>query len=186
MKLLEAVELIESGIPRGGGIWAELGAGRGLFTRAIATLLGPAGKVVAVDRDAAAVAELRSPFPSTPGRLAPIVAIESDYHDIPTIASVVGAPPDGVLLANALHFAADPAPFIAKIAAWLRPGGRLVVVEYDGRPASRWVPYPVPLARLRAIAAQTGLGPPRAIGERRSAYGGIMYCALLERDQAVC
>jgi SAM-dependent methyltransferase len=185
LKLPEAVDLIEPGIPRDEGTWVELGAGRGLFTRALATLLGPGGKVVAVDRDAAAVAELRSPLPSTPGELAPIVAIESDYHDIPTIASVVGVPPDGVLLANALHFAADPAPLLAKISGWLRPGGRLVVVEYDGRPASRWVPYPVPLARLRSIAAPTGLGPPRMIGERRSAYGGIMYCAVLERDEAV-
>ena len=36
-----------------GGTWADIGAGEGAFTLALADLLGPGGRIVAVDRDAA-------------------------------------------------------------------------------------------------------------------------------------
>ena len=35
-----------------GGTWADIGAGQGAFTLALADLLGPGGRIVAVDRDA--------------------------------------------------------------------------------------------------------------------------------------
>src|SRR5919201_5026162 len=56
----DAVALLRGGVPRPGGTWLDLGAGRGTFTRALATLLGPAGRVYAVDRDPGAVAALRA------------------------------------------------------------------------------------------------------------------------------
>ena len=40
-----------------GGTWADVGAGSGAFTLALADLLGPGGRIVAVDRDAAALRE---------------------------------------------------------------------------------------------------------------------------------
>jgi hypothetical protein len=54
-----------------------------------------------------------------------------------------------------------------------------VIVEYDGRPANRWVPYPLSVARLSEFAAELSLLPPVVLGERPSAYGGIMYAAVL-------
>ena len=38
-----------------GGTWADIGAGQGAFTLALADLLGPGGRIVAVDRDARAL-----------------------------------------------------------------------------------------------------------------------------------
>ena len=38
-----------------GGTWADIGAGEGAFTLALADLLGPGGRIVAVDRDAHAL-----------------------------------------------------------------------------------------------------------------------------------
>ena len=35
-----------------GGTWADIGAGQGAFTLALADLLGPNGRIVVVDRDA--------------------------------------------------------------------------------------------------------------------------------------
>ena len=49
------VNLLQKGIPIPGGVWADLGAGRGAFTLALADLLGPTGVIYAVDRDAGAL-----------------------------------------------------------------------------------------------------------------------------------
>jgi ubiquinone/menaquinone biosynthesis C-methylase UbiE len=49
------VELIRAGVNGPGGTWADLGSGDGAFTLALAELLGPGGRIVSVDRDAAAL-----------------------------------------------------------------------------------------------------------------------------------
>lgn len=59
MNVTEAVEPIAAAIPGRGGTWADLGAGDGTFTRALAGLLGPDGRIYAVDCDAKAVESLR-------------------------------------------------------------------------------------------------------------------------------
>jgi SAM-dependent methyltransferase len=139
--------------------------------------------VYAVDRDRRAVAALERVARGAAG--AAVVALAGDFAD-PAAARRLALPPlDGVLMANALHFvpAAEQAAVLARVASWLRPGGRLVVVEYDDRPASRWVPHPVPLARLGAIVP-AGVTAPVRVGTRRSAFGGTMYAAASTRAPA--
>jgi ubiquinone/menaquinone biosynthesis C-methylase UbiE len=46
------VALIRGGVAEPGGIWADLGAGTGNFTWALAELLGLSATVHAIDRDA--------------------------------------------------------------------------------------------------------------------------------------
>ena len=53
MNVRDAVQLIAPAVPAGGR-WADLGAGRGTFTAALARLLGPGGTVYAIERDATA------------------------------------------------------------------------------------------------------------------------------------
>lgn len=184
MELQEAVDLIRPAIPAAAGFWADLGAGSGIFTRALARVLGPAGRVVAVDRDAAAVAALRSELRDDAPEWAPIAVIEGDLADVPTIARALGGPADGLLLANSLHFAPDPALILTDLTPLLNIRGRIVVVEYDGRPPNPWVPHPVPVKRLWAAAARAGFAEPLIVGERPSAYGGIMYCAVVETPRS--
>ncbi|MGH7674960.1 MAG: hypothetical protein ACREMV_06785, partial [Gemmatimonadales bacterium] len=62
---------------------------------------------------------------------------------------------DGILLANALHFVRNPDVVLARLAARVRPDGRVVVVEYDGRPAN-------PLG----TSPHSDGGPPRLGGRR--------------------
>jgi SAM-dependent methyltransferase len=88
-----------------------------------------------------------------------------------------------VLLANALHFVRDAEPVLARVARAVRPGGRVVIVEYDGRPASRWVPYPLPAERLPRLAARAGLGAVAVVGERPSAFSGRLYAAVAVRPE---
>ena len=69
-------------------------------------------------------------------------------------------------------------------AARVRPGGRIVLIEYDRRAASRWVPYPIPIARLPALARSAGLSAAAITSTRPSAFGGILYVAAADRGEA--
>ena len=60
MNARDARALIAPAVDGPGGIWADLGAGTGTFTRALAGLLGPDCTIYAVDRDPHSVAELSS------------------------------------------------------------------------------------------------------------------------------
>jgi trans-aconitate methyltransferase len=174
MRVEEAAALVAPAVHAvQGAVWADLGAGGGTFTRALARLLGPPAVVHAVDRDAGAMRALHG---------AGIVTHVADFADAAAWRALPLPPLDGVLLANALHFvpARGQGAVLARVAERLAPGGRLVVVEYDDRPASRWVPYPVPYARLGAVVPE-GMTAPSRVGERRSAYGGAMYAAFSAR-----
>ena len=179
MRVDEAAALIRQAVTTPGGVWADLGAGSGTFSRALAALLGPAGTVYAVDRDRRALATLATPHGDSPG--AAVVPVVGDF------TRPLALPPlDGALLANALHFvdSGDQAAVLGRVAALLRPGGALVLAEYDRRAASRWVPHPVAPARFAALAAAAGLSEPALIGERASAYGGVLYAAVARRPGA--
>jgi ubiquinone/menaquinone biosynthesis C-methylase UbiE len=173
-----AVELLAPAISRGRATWLELGAGHGTFTLALVELLGPDGRVFAIDRNARALAALRRRASRHGDRVATLVADFTQPFDLTGFAA---AGLDGLLAANALHFAPDPGPILTRVAAWLRPRGRLVVVEYEGRAASRWVPHPIPASRLEQIAVAAGFAAPVVLGSRPSAYGGSLYVAAADR-----
>jgi SAM-dependent methyltransferase len=177
MDVTDAVSLIAPAVR--GSTWADLGAGSGTFTLALASLLGPSGQVHAVERDPAGVAALRelAEHARDDGARATIIAIRADFTQTLTLPVL-----DGALLANALHFvpAADQSNVLGRIVGYVRPGGRVLVVEYEGRRPSRWVPFPVSLSRLREIARDAGLAGPTIVASRPSAYGGTIYAAYME------
>ena len=166
MHLSDAATLIAPAISAAGTTWADLGAGTGTFSRALASLLGPSGRVYAVDRDPAVLRLARHDG---------LVAVHADFT-----MELELRPLDGALLANSLHFipAAKQAGVLQRIARLVTPGGRIVVVEYEGRAPSRWVPFPISLERFGALAKDAGLGAPVRVGTRRSAFGGIIYAAV--------
>jgi SAM-dependent methyltransferase len=92
---------------------------------------------------------------------------------------------DGLLLANSLHFIRDQQAALALIAGYLRPGGCLLLVEYDLRAPLPWVPFPVPLARLELLAAEAGFEKPTEIGRRISRSSNVaMFAARALRQSA--
>lgn len=168
----DAVALLAPAVRGHNGPWADLGAGDGTFTRALVTLLGPMDRVYAIDRDASSVRTLRDLSRELPG----VVAIESDISrplELPE-------PLAGVLLANVLHFLPDPSRVLAALLPLLRADGRVVIVEYDRREASRWVPFPISMDELPAVLERAGLTAPTIIGTRPSRYQGTLYAALIQ------
>ena len=89
---------------------------------------------------------------------------------------------DGVLLANSLHYVPDAGDVLARFAARLRPGGRVVIVEYDQHRATQWVPYPIPLDRLPELSARAAISEPVVTATKRSRFGGRLYVAMAERQ----
>lgn len=166
----EAVTLIRPGVGAPGETWADLGAGSGVFTVVLSALLGLSGTVYAVDRDARAVEQLRAV--RTLG-----ATIHVRQADLTQPLGLTGL--GGMLLANALHFVVRQERALIGLAGTLRPGGRLLVVEYDTRQRTPWGPFPVPPERLRELTRASGFGYPKEIGRRPSRFGGReLYAAV--------
>ena len=92
-------------------------------------------------------------------------------------------PLDGLLLANSLHYTAHPERILEAWLHNLRPGGQMIVVEYDRRAANPWVPYPIPPSRLETVAAKVGLSQPTVTARQPSAFSGDLYVAVLTRPR---
>jgi ubiquinone/menaquinone biosynthesis C-methylase UbiE len=177
MEQSEMVALIRGGVPGLGGAWADLGAGTGNFSWALAELIGSQGTIYAVDRDGKAIRRLNERIAQAdPG--AAIIPLQADFTrplDLPAL--------DGVLLANALHFIRDQRAALALAAGYLRPGGRLLLVEYDLRVPLPWTPFPISFARFQELATGAGLASPLEIGRRVSPSSGVaMFAAVALRQ----
>jgi ubiquinone/menaquinone biosynthesis C-methylase UbiE len=173
----DALDLLRAAVPVADGeVWADLGAGTGRFTRALAELVGPAGRVIAVDRDARALEALRRS--AAGGSAAAIDVLVGDVTQALALPAL-----DGVVMANVLHFVADAEGVLSRVGALLKPGGRLVLIEYEGRRPSRWVPHPVDSARFVELAPGAGFTPPRVVARRPSLFGGDIYVAVAERTR---
>jgi SAM-dependent methyltransferase len=156
MAMLAAADLAAPGPTT----WADLGCGSGTFTRALASLLAAGSTIHAMDRDASVLRAL----PASLGRIA-IRTYCGDFTRQPWPFTGV----DGILMANALHFVADPEAFLEACAT--QPGPpRLLIVEYDTDRASRWVPYPVDRLRLARLVTAVGYRSIRTLGQRPSIY----------------
>ena len=179
MKHADAIELIREAVGGRGGVWADFGAGTGTFTRALSALLGAGSTVFAVDDDARAVRALRELSTST-SRGARVIAVKADFAQPLVLPGLVRgqAQLDGILLANALHFVRDPERVLSRLVEHLRPGGRAIVVEYDRRKASQWVPFPLPASRWPRLAESAGLAGPTITATRPSSYSGILYTGV--------
>ncbi|MGH7506495.1 MAG: class I SAM-dependent methyltransferase [Longimicrobiales bacterium] len=171
-----AIAFLLPAVSDAAGTWADFGAGRGTFTEALAAILGVDGRIVAVERDRRALASLERLRDRRVSGAAIEVAA-GDFLKLDEIAELRDVVLDGALFANALHYVPEPERVLTSVAQLVRPGGRIVVIEYDRARSNRWVPYPLPVDRLRDVAMKAGLGAPHVVSRRPSAYQGAMYCA---------
>jgi trans-aconitate methyltransferase len=169
MELATAVNLIQEGIkgntePQ---TWADLGAGSGLFSLALAETLPPASTIYAIDQQP--TAPIRWTHPDTK-----LVQITSDIRDdlgLPLL--------DGALMANVLHFLPDQKAFMRKFRKQLTENASMIVVEYNTTRANRWVPYPISPDQIKKLASELGMAA-RLLGTEPSKFNsGSLYSVLL-------
>jgi len=166
------VALLRGGIPGPGGVWADLGAGSGAFTLALADLLGPSAEIYAVDADQRA---LRQAAQAMQARF-PAVTLRTVTGDF---TRPLGLPPlDGAAMANSLHFVRHKAPVLALVRDALVPGGRLILVEYNTDRGTTWVPHPLAYPTWAALAGAAGFAETRLLATRPSRFLGEIYAAL--------
>lgn len=172
MQHQDHVHLIREGITERGGVWADLGSGAGAFTLALADLLGPGAHLYSVDRDRRALreqeAEMRLRFPQ----------VTVDYVEADFTGKLTLPPLDGILMANSLHFVRDKAPVLAQLRSYLRPSGRLLLVEYNAERGNLWVPYPLTYPSWEKFSQQHGFTQTRLLSTVPSRFLREMYAAL--------
>jgi predicted methyltransferase len=106
---------------------ADVGAGTGLFTRLFAERVGPEGKVYAVDIAPAFLEHIAAE--SKRLGQAQVVTVRGTQDS-------TGLPPrsvDVAFLCDVYHHLEKPSKTLASIRRALRPGGRLVVIDFDRR-----------------------------------------------------
>ena len=172
MNHTDLVRLLRDGVDAKGGRWADLGAGEGAFTLALADLLGPGAHITAVDRDAGSLRRLADEM----GRRFPATGLEVLVADFTRSLALTGL--DGIVMANSLHFVRDKRPVLASVSSILHPGGSLIVVEYGADRGNPWVPHPFSYPRWEQMAADAGFERTRLLGTVPSRYLGSMYSAV--------
>jgi predicted methyltransferase len=125
VKRLEIVDAI--GLEPGMNV-ADVGAGTGLFEPLLSLLVGPAGRVRAVDIAPLFVEHLRQrALADALGNVEASLCTET----------ATGLPPasaDVVFLCDVYHHFVQPARNLESIRATLKPGGRLVIVDFEKEP----------------------------------------------------
>ena len=170
MNISEAAELIRIDKISGARpqTWCDLGCGTGTFTLALATLL-PAGSVIhAIDKDEKSLSQIPDHYQEVTIRKQ-VATLSASNLSLPSL--------DGVLMANLLHYIEDQGAFTAKLRTLSE---RLLVVEYDKRAQSHWIPYPVGFSVLRGLLLERGFTEIVRIGTRVSRFGGELYSAWAE------
>lgn len=116
--VLDAMDL------RQGDVIADLGAGSGYFTFRLADRVGKRGKVLAVDIQDEMLATIRQ------RAAAQGVTNVEEVKSTPTDPRLPAASVDAVLMVNVYHELAYPFEVMTGVRAALKPGGRVVFVEY--------------------------------------------------------
>ncbi|MBZ0310102.1 MAG: class I SAM-dependent methyltransferase [Anaerolineae bacterium] len=170
MNHTDHVHLIKDGVS--GSLWADFGSGTGAFTLALAELLQDKGEIYSVDRDSSALKQqikaLQAQFPRT--KVHYLTADFARPLEMPAL--------DGILMANSLHFHQDKSPILQLICGYLKPSGKLILVEYNTDKGNTWVPYPLSLNTWVKLAEKNGFSQTRLLVSRPSRFLGEIYSAV--------
>ena len=154
-------------------IWADLGAGDGTFTLALAEVLASGSVIHAMDLDGAALRKIPAVHRG--------VRIAVHHGDF-TLQPWPFADLDGILMANSLHYVEDQPAFIRACESSMKSPRHFLIVEYDTGEASRWVPYPVCQSKLTTLFTRAGYAPVRVLRSRPSIYRRAPLYSVVARS----
>jgi ubiquinone/menaquinone biosynthesis C-methylase UbiE len=149
---LEVPELVQLFELKPGMTVADVGAGFGAWTVRLSKVVGPSGRVYSTDVGAAQLAALRETAKREGLVNVSVVEGATNSSNLPALCC------DAILIRDAYHHLTQPDAIVKSLAAALKPGGRLAVIDFPPRPNSE-VPSGVPADRL-------GHGVPPGVVER--------------------
>jgi ubiquinone/menaquinone biosynthesis C-methylase UbiE len=160
-----------------GASFADLGAGSGAFTLALRELLGLSAELYAVDRDRNRLNALEQAHRSMFGSVENLHLVSADF------SRELGLPPlDGILMANSLHFFRNKEKVLRHVGSLLKPGGMLLLVEYNVDRGNPWVPHPLSFETFRKLAPRAGFSEPRLLAKTPSSFLREFYSALATKS----
>lgn len=156
-----------------GGSWADLGAGSGAFTFALRELIGPTATIYAVDKDRASLEQLKNEYRSRFGSDENLQLHIGDFSRNATLP-----PLDGIIAANSLHYFKDRVSILKHMRSFLKPNGKLIVIEYNVDTGNPWVPYPFSFGSFGKLAWQAGFTEPQLLARHPSRFLREFYSTL--------
>jgi ubiquinone/menaquinone biosynthesis C-methylase UbiE len=172
MSQLKQVLTLETGT-----VVADVGAGKGELTFALARQVGSKGRVFSTEIDADRLQRLREAVIAA--RLDHVTVIEGHSTES-------GLPPnccDAIVLRRVYHHLADPSRINASLLRSLRPGGVLAVIEFPPPFFLGRGQFGVPAAILKGEVTSSGFEALRLIDDwpGRGPLGS--YCMLFRKPQ---
>ena len=167
------VSLIEKAIHTKGGVWADLGSGAGAFTLALRDIAGPSAEIYSIDINSARLEEQKrnfdEMFPDTN-----IQFLTQDFTQKMQLPKL-----DGILMANSLHYVKNKIPLLKSLRQFLKPSGKLLLVEYNVDDGNIWVPYPLSFQTLSTLANKAGYVKPTLSGTIPSSFLDEIYATYM-------
>ncbi len=142
-------------------ICADLGAGDGIFTYALSTLLVKGSQILAVDRNMMTLSKVKT-IPSIK-----LQTICADFINEQLPLNNL----DLLMMANSLHFVKEKRNFVRNIEKYMKPGASVLLVEYDLIKPSYWVPYPLRADDYKKIFGESGYKKFEIINRVPSRFG---------------
>jgi precorrin-6B methylase 2 len=137
---IEVPQLVELLELKPGMTVADVGAGFGAWTMRFSRWIGPSGRVYATDVGAMQLAALREAVQRE--QLTNVIVLEG----APSTTNLPALCCDAILIRDAYHHLTQPEDIVRSVAASLKPGGRLAVIDFPPRPNTE-VPSGVPANR---------------------------------------
>lgn len=109
---------------RAGMTVVDLGAGSGVFTRRFARAIGPAGRAIALDISPGAIDALKQDAASLGLGNYEARLVKADDPAIPVASA------DVIFLSNTYHHIENRVAYFTRLRSSLKPGGRLVIVDF--------------------------------------------------------
>ncbi len=122
---------------REGMIVLDVGCGTGAISKGIAQKVGPAGRVVGIDNTEHFIRSGRETHADVPN----LELIHADLFAFEPTEKF-----DLIVSARTLQWLSNPKAALQRLKGWLKPGGRISVLDYNHQ-ALEWQPEPPPSMR---------------------------------------
>ena len=130
---------------------ADLGSGGGYFTFRLSQAVGPTGKVYAVDVDKDMLEDLAERAKNDGYRNIEKVLAKYDDPSLPESGV------DLIFTSNVYHHIEARAKYFADAARYLRPGGRIAIVDFNGKHwSATFVGHTTPVELIKKEMGEAG------------------------------